>query len=243
MAEDPKVSDRYRELPREEPPRALDGAILAASRRALEEKKRSHPAPLVAPTGRQRWYFPLAAAAVIVLAVAVTVHVERERPDAEILEGPVAVQKAPPAEEVVKAEAPRPAPSAPPKAARKVPERTFAPDPQPQAAPAAPPVAQAERSDAAAAAAGSREMRAQRDVAASSGARPSAAPASRAEEPARAAPALAKLGEQSPEQWLQGIADLRRQRRHEEAEKQLAEFRKRYPNYRIPEAILRKFEK
>ena len=41
----------------------------------------------------------------------------------------------------------------------------------------------------------------------------------------------------SPEQWLQGIADLRRQGRHEEAERQLAEFRKRYPDYRIPDAI------
>ena len=47
----------------------------------------------------------------------------------------------------------------------------------------------------------------------------------------------------SPEQWLQGIADLKRQGRNEEAEKQLAEFRKRYPDYRIPEAILEKFEK
>jgi len=47
----------------------------------------------------------------------------------------------------------------------------------------------------------------------------------------------------SPEQWLQGIADLKRQGRNEEAEDQLAEFRKRYPDHRIPEAILEKFEK
>lgn len=47
----------------------------------------------------------------------------------------------------------------------------------------------------------------------------------------------------SPEQWLQGIADLKRQGRNEEAEKQLAEFRRRYPDYRIPEAIAEKFEK
>ena len=47
----------------------------------------------------------------------------------------------------------------------------------------------------------------------------------------------------SPEQWLQGIDDLKRQGRHDEAEKELAEFRKRYPDYRIPEAILQKFEK
>ena len=47
----------------------------------------------------------------------------------------------------------------------------------------------------------------------------------------------------TPEQWLQGIDDLKRQGRHDEADKQLAEFRKRYPNYRIPEALLQKFEK
>lgn len=47
----------------------------------------------------------------------------------------------------------------------------------------------------------------------------------------------------SPEQWLQGIVDLRRQGRHEEADKALAEFRTRHPDYRIPEAMLETLEK
>jgi hypothetical protein len=51
------------------------------------------------------------------------------------------------------------------------------------------------------------------------------------------------LAAASPEQWLQGIVDLKRQGRDEEAEKQLGDFRKRYPDYRIPEAIAEKFEK
>src|SRR5437879_4756440 len=81
---DPKVSRRYRELGAEDPPAGLDAGILAASRRAVETRL----APLVAPTGRRRWYFPVAAAAIITLAVAVTVHVERQQPDAESITPP-----------------------------------------------------------------------------------------------------------------------------------------------------------
>src|SRR5580765_6378994 len=72
--DDQDLSRRYRELPREEPPSALDAKIRAEARSALE----THAAPLVPPTGRRRWYFPVAAAAIIVLAVAVTTQVERE---------------------------------------------------------------------------------------------------------------------------------------------------------------------
>src|SRR2546425_6008918 len=81
---DPKVSRRYRELGAEDPPAGLDAGILAASRHAVETRL----APLVAPTGRRRWYFPVAAAAIITLAVAVTVHVERQQPDAESITPP-----------------------------------------------------------------------------------------------------------------------------------------------------------
>ena len=242
MAEDPKISRRYRELSREEPPRHLDEAILVAARRAAETR----PAPLVVPSGRLRWYFPLAAAAIIVLAVAVTVHVEREQPD------PEAVVSSAPVEQV----APARAPAEPP--------RTFTPDPKP--APT--------RDQAAAAPADSRELRALREAEppadlqkaqkapASSAIPPAAAPAQPPAHDAvggiREAPqpraalrsraeattgAVSGFATASPEQWLQGIADLKRQGRDDEAEKQLAEFRKRYPDYRIPEAITEKFEK
>ena len=61
--------------------------------------------------------------------------------------------------------------------------------------------------------------------------------------PAVAGSAVGAFARASPEQWLQGIADLRRQGRHEEADKALAEFRRAYPDYRISEAMLEKVEK
>jgi len=198
MSEEQKISQRYRELPREEPPRYLDDAILAAARRATA----SRPAPLVAPTGRRRWYFPVAAAAIIVLAVAVTVHVERQERDFEVAE--TAAKDAPAAEEALAKREARQAPAAPP------------------------------------AAAGVRES-ARADAASSLEAPPEARAAMRAERMVEQK--IAGLAAASPEQWLQGIADLKRQGRDEEADKQLAEFRKRYPDYRIPEAIVEKFEK
>jgi hypothetical protein len=212
MSDDPKISGRYRELPREDPPRALDDAILAASRRAVQAR----PAPLVVPTGRRRWYFPVAAAAIIVLAVAVTVHVEREQPGEEI------VSAVEPQKEVM-------ADQAKSEPARRIEPKPFAVEPPPPPLPAesreapkapapaaAPPSALAKRADEAGA---------------------------RSEVMARAATApVSRFSGATPEQWLLAIEDLKRQGKHEEAQRELTEFRKRYPNYRIPEAITEKFE-
>jgi hypothetical protein len=210
MAENDDISKRYRELAREEPPRHLDDAIRAAARRAVHTR----PAPLVVPTGRQRWYFPLAAAAIIVLAVAVTVHVERQQPGEEIVSVPAAPAEAP------KAEPPQTAPQ--PERRRKTESADSRELPD-----AAPP----------------RELQKAPEERAEAARAPAAPQANaqlgRADEGRRAA-SLSAFALQSPEQWLQGIADLRRQGRHEEADKSLAEFRKRYPDHKIPEAALKK---
>jgi len=227
MTDDPKISQRYRELPREEPPRHVDEAILAAARRAVV----SRPAPLVVPSGRRRWYFPLAAAAIIVLAVAVTIHVERQELDAEVFEA-VTSPKAPPEEKVAQPE--RPAEPASP--------RVFAPDPKPQRQ-VEPPAPQAEQSrqQAPAAVPQAKPEASKREALMREEAR---ARASReADAVSGAAGARLSSAYASPEQWLQGIADLRRQGRHDEADKALAEFRRTYPDYKISEAMLEKVEK
>jgi hypothetical protein len=232
--EDDKVSRRYRELAREEPPRHVDEAILSAARRAADAR----PAPLVVPTGRRRWYFPLAAAAVIVLAVAVTVHVERQQRDAEVAEAPVRQEQSAPvqasAEPARPAERPRaftpdPKPKPPQELRTQRNAEVLADVQKPQAAPAAPAPAPPETS-------------ARRDAVTEMREAPQARAAMRSR--TEATPGAASgLAAATPEQWLQGIADLKRQGKHEEAERELAEFRKRYPNYRIPETITEKFEK
>ena len=219
---DPKVSQRYRQLPGEEPSRELDQAILSAAHRSVD---RPH-APLVVPAGRHRWYYSLAAAAVLVLAIAVTVHVEHQQPDAELAEAP------PPA--------PAPAPAEQPK--RDTPmwqERRQAYTPEPPRVTAAPAPAPAEsaaaRRDAEAKV---REEQAEQNVEALKKERAAGDVAAR-----RAPPAPYAAAAITPERELERIAELRKQGRDDEADKALAEFRKRYPDYVISDEMKAKVER
>ncbi len=248
---EPEITRRYRELDREEPPRALDEAILAAARGALETR----PAPLVAPTARRRWYVPLAAAAVIVLSVVVTLEMQREQPDAELsappplppVSRPDSAPAAPRSDAAPRTEAPRDAAGENQTAARAKaePRRTVPAPPAiaipapPQSAAPAPQPLQEKPFPGVAGAAGS-----------------AAAPVGRAatvpeentesrqamerDRPSRiAADALSKRAEETeaPGRWLERIAALRREGRHKEADEAYAEFKRRYPEYRIPEAM------
>ena len=261
---DPKVTQRYRELPGEEPSRELDQHILAAAHRAAGH---SH-APLVTPAGRHRWYFSLAAAAVLVFAVAITLHVERQQPDLEAVSAPPAPEA--PMRDAANELAKKAEPAAPPPTAV---ERRAAPQ-RPQAAPPAPAEARAPRftpeppadsigagsAPSASAPASRAEVEAAAARAAQEAARQDAAQAEKRAE-SRGAPAAAS-GQvlsapaeprarsqaqarivETPEQWLQRIGRMRELGMDEEADKALAEFRKRYPDYRISAEVRAKVER
>lgn len=214
-----RISRSYRELGAQEPPRALDEAILAASRR-----------------GRQRWYAPLATAAVLVLAVAVTLQMQRNQPG---IESP-APQVAPPAAVTQTAKEAEKSVAA---AAVKAPTRNFAerhapaapvssaaPEPKPFAPNPATEVASAEAPQA-----GAMGALARREASADS--------VERADRPVGQARLQASKESDTIGRELERIAELRAQGRHDEADRALAEFRKRYPDYKIPETMRERIER
>ncbi len=266
---DPKISAAYRELGAEEPSRALDEAILAAARRDAGAR----PAPLAQRAGRQRWYAPLATAAVLVLAVAMTLNTQTEHPGIEspTLQTPEkVVAKAPEkdaANTVVAQEVKIVKREAPAAAVPAAPAPSAAPEPKPFMAekPAMAGSARADDArDTASSVSGSLaqplEERRLRDAPAAARA-PQAqaapaealakrsAPADRAELGAAAthAEAPARMQAQkladTPERELERIAELRAQGRHEDADKALAEFRKRNPDYKLTEAMRARVER
>lgn len=243
MEEDKDVSRRYRELGREEPPPALDARIRAEARSALE----THAAPLVPPTGRRRWYFPVAAAAVIMLAVAVTSQVEREQPAEPVAAAPE-VKKEAASEATQKVEEAKPqrqAPKVNESLAKRTEPQPFAGQPKDQAAP--PPAAG--ESGTGAERARDEFSRYNRDRQERPAASPPA-PAAQAEtrskmraDAASGAVAGAAVTFQTPEAWLAHIQALRQAGSEDEADRQLEAFRKRYPDYKIPPDVLKNVER
>ena len=224
---DPQISQRYRELGREEPSAELDRAILGAARRA---------------TRRHRWYSSLAAAAVLIFAVAIVVQIERQPPDQASMSEPSTPPGAAPAQDKVATQAAE-APPAKPAARRPAPQ--FAPEPPPRAettpaapAPAAPTSAPDSNIAAPAAGVAAETERKRTDETRAAPAlqrRPMAA--------SRSAGNLQADVSETPDQWLARIARMRELGRDEEADKELARFRERYPEYRIPEALAKKVER
>lgn len=253
---DAKVSAAYRRLGADEPPRVLDEAILAAARRSARPWTR-------------RWGVPLSLAAVLVLSVTVTLRIQHEQPGIE-MPAPVKKEVARvdrPAAAAPQEQAPTSAKAAADLAVRAPPQKpslrreaeafpgasqdraaaenraaAAAPAAVPSAATQAEAPALAKRADADA---GSVAGSAAGAVAPPPAPAVPAAPAMRAMQRERVAadrmearrPAL------TPERELERIADLRKEQKHDEADKALAEFRKHYPDFRIPEAMRERVER
>jgi hypothetical protein len=225
---DEGVRALYRGLPADAPPPEFDAAILSAARQE------------VAVRPKRSWAVPVSLAAVIVLSVAVTLRVEEERPGLE----PVPLAKAPtaPLAAAPPAQAQVAVPSAPQaKSAADVvalnPEsrRERAPAAEPAPAPAFVPTPSAVASSAGAAADERRRDAAPEQAPAAAPGLSAAAPAARSmvDTAKRSAESAKVAVPPTPEAWLERIAELRAQSRHEEADKSYVEFRMRYPDFVI----------
>lgn len=258
-SQDPRVSAGYRALGDEGPPQALDAAILAASRRAVGA------GPRRAGFSVRRWALPVSIAAVVVLTMSLVVRIQLERPELESPLPAPAAPPAPAdkaaardaKEEVAtvakRAEPPQAQPkakarAAQPTAGERERQSMSAPAAQKPAAPARqfvpePPAARAPApaESGAQSTLGAASALAPADVAA---ARVDPASSEDAQAAGRAVPraaleqrAQAGKKDESPREWLERIARLRREGRAKEADESLDEFRKRYPDYEIPKDL------
>ena len=247
-----RLERAYRSLAREEPPASLDAEILAAARRALAR-----------PSMARRWGVPVSIAAVVMLAVGVTLEMQHEEPGIEIStpahEGAGVQPAAPEAQPAVKPAQEGKREAAAPEAKRE--PAAAAPEPRQEKPKAfAAPRLESRRKDATSAAA-PRAVAPEASRASVAPAQPQApapsvegAPVSPSTAEGRfAAPAasMAKrsaapgasadtMASTSPVAELERIAKLREEGRDAEADRALEEFRKRFPGYRIDEAMWRR---
>jgi len=262
---DPRLDEAYGRTPRETPPAELDDRIRAAARRAIGAGPQSLEARAEAARQRSwtaRWRVPLSIAATVVLAVTLTLMVQDEerrtgdeasphtRPFAPALE------KAPPA--TPPADAQRADREAAPASAAPVaaPKRAASPPPREEPATAAKPAALEMR------------RQSLESAPAPVPATPAAAPAPAQSRPSAAPPAASApeppsgglsdsmrreraLGERparatrdagatrSLEEWIEEIRRLKKEGREAEAAAELAELRRRHPDYVLPADLAR----
>jgi len=247
---DDELLRRYRATGRDEPPAAVDAAILAASRRSL----RASPV--------RRWAAPVSVAAVLVLALGLVLKVQREAPEAVMpAESRVAPEPAAPATAPA-IEAPVTAPTAAPTAPRvgtpaarpgpaksPEPKRVQAPARKGELIDAAPPAKVEPAPQAAdvaaprAAAAATSEERAQGAAAPQAPPAmqaapvPSPAPMLRSNAARARADTLEKSTTSDPQRELERIARLRAEGKDDEADRALAAFQHEHADYRIEPAM------
>jgi hypothetical protein len=159
----------------------------------------------------------------------VTVQVEREQPDPETALPPLRKEQKQDESRPVPQPAVKGEPDAP---RREAPQRKAAPSLRPEPAPSSAENKVERQPTAPAAPPAPAEMA--RDSVQMQG-----APAARPE--ARTRAFASKI--ESPQEWLERIAQLREAHRDEEADRAMEEFRRRYPEYQIPEAMLERLKK
>ncbi len=250
---DEELSRIYRDAEAPEPPQRVDDNILAASRRVAGARPRSDRSEFA-----RRWGVPVALAATVVVTSTVTLMVFERQSDQDTI-APAAQSadqpsKSKPAEPkpVVRAPA-APVPQAEARRGRGAPETLrkreetrsapaaatpsgslssgeragadpSAPSPDAQRAPE---VRKAPRPPAATLAADANTLRESALTLQRAGV--ISAPAGRA--------AVSEAKERTPEKWLEDIRKLKTQGKTVEVERELAEFKKRHPDYRLPEDL------
>ena len=241
--DDSRLAALYRKLPQAEPDARLDAAVQAMARRAMA----AAPAATRTPT-RTRWLPALSGAAIVALAAGIAFQLgprlwqrPASRPEIEPTVAPSSPPAAPQPDATATgalqesaapaAIAPRDV-STPPAEMRKVENAASRPAPRAfpapvqalqEPAPPPPPVADEAKSAMPAA-----PMRAKQADAESAG-----APAATLAAPA----AQDRNATLYPEHWLANIRQMLRDGRREEALRSLADFRKRYPDYRLPDDL------
>ncbi len=239
LPQDPALSRLYRQHTQDEPPAALDAAILDAAQRATRPRRRP-------------WWLrlqvPVALAATLMLTVMLTLTMERNPPPAADLPDRAPAPAAAPAP----AETSTQGATAPAPAAKAVRERearraatrqdrsppasdagAMAGAAEPPTVPAGPVGNQAAPAPAPSAQSASDELREERKVLAAP------APAAAAPAPAMADRALAKREKTiaNPAEWIEEIRALRRKGATQEAERRLREFRTAFPDYPLPDDL------
>jgi hypothetical protein len=239
---DPKLSRLYREASTEGPPSAVDAAILAAARKRVARPERR------ARNSWLSWMAPVSAIATLVVGVSIAFLVDREQPEPtrETKIRPIAPrpQGAPPPASASESAPAKSAASAAPAAAKAEAPAAAAPAQMPVLAAPETPAAQGFPAEGREQAVESKlsvpkaasEANVARDAAAGAmeaGAPPAPAAAG------RVAPLRQQAAPRSPQAWLDEIGRLKREGRDQEAAEQLAEFRKAYPAYSVPESLRR----
>ena len=224
---DPGLSRLYAQAGENEPPPALDAAILAAARA-------TSPAPRPPRPWWRRLQAPLALAASVIIAVALTLSMDRNPPaefappaSAPLQERHTTERKAPANADT----GPAPAPLAPARqeAPRAAEAKREAPASARESLAPTPPAGAVAPTESGVAKAPAADM-ASENLAGGARQKSAAASALQASREAAAPPPP-----KAPEAWLEEIRSLRRLGKLAEAESRLREFRAAYPDYPLPE--------